>query len=98
MSEPFFVMRNNHASDCGEPPSIGNETPGRYHGYFENSFGEQWVFSYDHSSDAGELRGGDAGWKNVFQVIDGLSVGVILGQEEAQWLMACWRAATGERS
>jgi len=98
MSKPFFVMRNNHAGNCGEPPTVSNESPGTYHGYFENPFGEQWVFVYDRASKMGQLRGGDDGWENVFQVIDGRGVGVILGEEESQWLLACWHAATGERS
>ncbi len=97
MSTPFFVMRNNHMIGCGEPPAFTNEAPGRYHGYFENSYGEQWVFVYHRAGKKGELRGGDAGWEQVFEVIDGQARGVILGQDEIRWLQACWVAATAER-
>jgi len=98
VKQPFFIMRNNHTDNCGEPPIVTNEPSGTYYGYFENPFREQWVFKYDRASKRGELQGGDAGWENVFQVIDGRAVGLILGEEELQWLLACWHAATGERS
>ena len=47
MHEPFFAMRNIHGSDAGEPPICLNDGAGKYYGYFENFFGEQWVFVYD---------------------------------------------------
>jgi hypothetical protein len=97
VSEPFFAMRNNHVSGCGEPPLVRNEAPGRYYGYFENAYGEQWVFVYDRANKTAELRGGDVGRGQVFQVVGGRAPGLVLGQEEAHWLRAGWSAATGER-
>ena len=97
MSQPFFAMRNIHGSDSGEPPVFRNESSAKYHGYFENFHGEQWVFTYDRETKAAELFGGDAGWQHVFAVSDGQADGVLLGREELQWLQACWRAATGNR-
>jgi hypothetical protein len=91
---PFFVIRNNHSPDCGEPPTIGNDPPGKYLGYFENAYGEQWVFVYDQATGAAELRGGDAGWENSFPVEDGRVAGLVLNKHEVQWLQACWAAAT----
>ena len=69
----------------------------KYHGYFENGFGEQWAFVYDCETKTAELCGGDAGWQNMFAVIDGQAQGVILGRDELRWLQACWAAATGKR-
>lgn len=97
MDKPFFVMRNVHTNKCGTPPVVTNDVEGRYHGYFENSYGEQWVFVYDYSKKSGELRGGDANWDGIFQVVDGKVENLILGAEEAQWLSACWSAATARQ-
>jgi len=97
MDDQLFVMRNQHAPGCGEPPVFSNEVPGRYHGYFENAYGEQWVFVYDQTMKTGELRGGDAGWAQVYEVGNGQAEPrLVLQQEESEWLRACWRAATGK--
>lgn len=87
------MIWNKHTARCGEPPSIANEVESKYLGYFENRFGEQWVFVYDSVSKTGELRGGDMGWDTLTPVLDGRA-SVILGEAEADWLQACWKAAT----
>lgn len=46
MTEPLLRLRNNHSVACGDPPIINSEAPDMYVGYFENPFGEQWVFTY----------------------------------------------------
>ncbi len=94
--EPLFSANNAHAARSGTPPQIQQE-PGRYHGYFENRYGEQWLFVFDYAADQGYLRGGDAGWDNVF-VLPGdgtFPAGQlpILNEEEQLWLRACVRAA-----
>src|SRR5262249_37883631 len=35
---------------------------GLYYGYFENRYGEQFVFTFDRATGAGTVRGGDLGW------------------------------------
>jgi hypothetical protein len=72
---------------------LSNEAGDRYYGYFQNRFGEQWVFVYDLESKTGELRGGDIGWSTAVVVHDG-QVDIVLGQAERAWLQACWKAAT----
>ena len=94
MQSSFFSMCNVHVASCGAPPNFSNEDPGRYHGYFENQHGEQWVFTYDRSTKTALLRGGDAGWDQVYQVIDGQAPDLILSPEELLWLKSCWAAAT----
>lgn len=94
MKEPFFIMRNNHSENCGTPPTITNETANKYYGYFENEFGEQWVFVYDRVTKKAVLYGGDVEWGNEYQVKDGRVQGLILDQNELNWLNACWKAAT----
>ena len=94
MSEPLLTIRNHHNPSCGDPPIVNGNDPNIYIGYFENPFGEQWVFTYDRETKRGLLRGGDAGWNTAIEVEDG-KPDVVLGPEESQWLEACWRAAGG---
>ena len=95
MSGPFFQIWNTHTDACGTPPAIANKGNEKfYYGYFQNRFGEQWVFTYDLTEKTGELRGGDIGWDTVVPVRDG-KVDVMLGKAEGAWLLACWIAATG---
>jgi hypothetical protein len=93
MDNPFFIIYNKHSSGCGSPPIIINNEP-NYYGYFENEYGEQWVFIYNRQTRIAELRGGDVGWENIYQVIDGVTPELILGAEEQKWLQACWKSAT----
>lgn len=94
MSEPLLKIRNHHSPTCGDPPIVNGDDPALYIGYFENPFGEQWIFTYDRKTKKGLLRGGDAGWNTALDV-EGDTPAVVLGPEESQWLKACWRAASG---
>ena len=95
MKSPFFQILNVHNESCGEPPTVTNKGNEKvYRGYFENRFGEQWVFLYDLTRKVGELRGGDIGWDKVLEIREG-KADVMLGTAETAWLMACWTAATG---
>jgi hypothetical protein len=93
MTNPLFAMWNKHTAACGVAPAITNRSGDQYYGYFQNRFGEQWVFVYDPERKVGELRGGDIGWDTVALVTDG-HVEVLLGKAETVWLQACWQAAT----
>ena len=95
MSAPLLQSRNHHSLSCGDPPIIKGDDPNVYLGYFQNAFGEQWVFSYDRTTRKAELRGGDIGWNTVHEVRDGKVGELVLGREELAWLQACWKAATG---
>jgi hypothetical protein len=97
MSEPLLRIRNHHAAGCGDPPIISSDDPALYVGYFENPYGEQWVFTYDRKTRKAELRGGDIGWNTVQTVRDGKVDDLILGSEEVTWLRACWQAAVGRQ-
>ena len=66
-----------------------------YTGYFENAFGEQWIFTYDRDTGRGELRGGDIGWNTTHPVLNGEPGGLMLSATESTWLQTCWNAATG---
>lgn len=97
MNNKVFIMENKHAESCGTPPIITNTNSNKYFGYFENEFGEQWVFVYDPDTGKGELRGGDVDWNNVFEVLNGRVPDLILGASEQKWLEACWESATSGR-
>jgi hypothetical protein len=59
-----FAAYNNHTEYCGRPPCLRNsDDPRLYYGYFENRFGEQFVFTYDEAAGTGSVWGGDIGWE-----------------------------------
>jgi hypothetical protein len=92
----IFQARNNHSVRCGKPPEVDASVRKRYHGYFENEFGEQAIFIYDHEVNEGILYMGDAGWERAFKVIGARVPELVLSESEALWLYNCWRTATGE--
>lgn len=58
-----FAAYNCHTPSCGRPPRVCNlDTPALYHGYLENGFGEQFVFTFDRTTATGTVSGGDLGW------------------------------------
>jgi hypothetical protein len=58
-----FAAYNTHHERCGAPPRLRNtDNPGLYHGYFENRYREQFVFTYDRATVTGTVSGGDLGW------------------------------------
>jgi hypothetical protein len=94
MTKPLLRILNRHSAECGAPPHVTDADPNVYIGYFENPFGEQWVFTFNKKTRQGELRGGDVDWTRVYSVVNGTVAGLVLGPEETVWLLACWRAAT----
>lgn len=94
MSDPLLTIRNHHSAFCGDPPIITAEDSATYVGYFENRFGEQWLFTYNRKSGEAVLRGGDIGWNTAHMVVDGNVGDLLLNADEQSWLRACWNAAT----
>jgi len=88
----LFRISNHHTGNSGQPPVVDGDEPDKYHGYFANRYGEQAVFIYDYGTHEASVRMGDAGWDNVHRVVDGRVEGVILNEEEAAWIRACWLA------
>lgn len=93
MSEPLLKIRNHHSLSCGDPPIIDDDSDQCYVGYFENIHGEQWIFTLDRRTGTSTVRGGDAGWNSVFNVIDGIAEGLVITEDEQLWLRACWSAS-----
>jgi hypothetical protein len=90
---PLFTVSNHHTAQAGRPPAINGDESGAYHGYFENRYGEQFIFVYRKDTSEGTLWGGDVGWK-PHRVVDAKVESLILSREEKAWLQACWEAAT----
>ena len=95
---PIFSVGNKHVAGSGQPPHFDGDAQGRYHGYFENEYGEQAVFVFDYETGMGTLWMGDAGWDNIIAVVDGVAQDLILNEAEVLWLQACWLAATAASS
>jgi hypothetical protein len=90
-------VENVHTESCGLPPAIAKgQDDDRYVGYFENRYGEQWVVEIDREAKTGVLRGGDIGWDQRVELRNGGVLDILLSRDEQAWLVACWRAATGE--
>jgi hypothetical protein len=71
---------NQHTAQCGTPPRpFSKESPALYVGYFENPFGEPWIFTFDRTTREARLRGGDVDWATMHIVWDGRVDGMILG-------------------
>ncbi len=94
---PLFRLSNHHTDDCGRPPAVDGDEPGKYFGYFANPHGEQTVFVYDYQTREATVKMGDAGWGNAHRVVDGRVEGIILSESETAWLRACWLAAAEGR-
>jgi hypothetical protein len=91
----FLRVSNRHAAVA---PTI-EEGPGRYLGYFENKFGEQFVFVHEDGELDATVFGGDVGWeRRRVREAGGLpDVGdLVLGEEERAFLRACWIATRGD--
>ncbi|MFN5101221.1 MAG: hypothetical protein ACK5GJ_00340 [Planctomycetota bacterium] len=93
MSNPVLKIRNHHALVSGDPPIIDDSKPEQYIGYFENLFGEQWIFTCDRATGKATLRGGDIGWNKAIDVSDGSPGDLALNATEAQWLECCLAAS-----
>jgi len=89
----IFTAYNHHTPECGTPPHLDSLMERRYVGYFENEYGEQWIFVYDSERAEATLYGGDIGWEepHTFKTLDQLSI--VFNEPEKLWLTACWNAA-----
>jgi hypothetical protein len=94
MTDPMIKITTHHAAECGDPPVVDGKTFNGYVGYFENGYGDQWVFTRDRDSAQATLCGGDVGWNTRFDVVDGRVQDLILGEDERLWLVACWAASS----
>lgn len=60
----LFHVDNHMCEDCGTPPDFAIPADRSvWSSYFENRYGEQWVFQYCRKTKELTLRGGDCGWE-----------------------------------
>ena len=64
-----------------------------YTSCFTNRYGEEWEFEYDPGRGEGILRGSDVDWQE-YRIIGGQAPGLILNEEEIQWLQKTWTELT----
>ncbi len=93
MSEPLLRVLNHHAVACGDPPIVDGSDQNLYIGYFENDYGEQWIFTRDRTTGTATLRGGDIGWNSSIDVTNGPAADLVLNHSELQWLESCLAAS-----
>ena len=96
-SHLVFAARERARPGRARPPGITNlDRPGSYFGYFQNQYGEAWLFEYDPDRGRGYLWGEDVDWER-HEVVGGLVPALNLNRHELAWLRACWEAATESR-
>lgn len=86
---PLLSIPNLHDTHA---PVVFASNPDVYVGYFENCYGEQWVFTYDRRTNKAVVTGGDVSWKE-YPVHSGGYADLVLNREECAWLEACWHSA-----
>jgi hypothetical protein len=87
----LLQIDNVHASACGPPPSV--DATGNYLGYFENCYGEQWVFIGDRKTGKAIVRGGDCGWEREYKLsLKRPCPDTILNEPEKMWIITCFMA------
>ncbi len=89
--ERLLEIGNSHVADCGSPPSL--DATDKYVGYFENPFGEQWVFIGDRKTGKAVVRGGDVGWERETEIsFDRPCPDMVLDEAEKLWVITCFMA------
>lgn len=66
-----------------------------YTSHYRNEYGEEWTFEYNYSNKMVTLRGSDVDWQ-IYPVINGHPVGLILTRGEEEWLETAWQNAMKE--
>jgi hypothetical protein len=78
-----FAAHNHHDPRCGPPPRLRDtDNPGLYYGYFENRYGEQFIFTFDRATGTGTVSGGDLGWGDPKAFTLGLLDGALRSTED----------------
>ena len=92
----LFVVENRHTSAHGlaKSPTFHDNDPARCTSFFQDEFGEQAVFVYDHKERNSTLYLGIQQWQPIrlYHAVPS-SLKHPLHESQALWLQACWRAA-----
>jgi hypothetical protein len=88
-NERLLEIDNRHFASCGPPPTL--DARNKYVGYFENPYGEQWVFIGDPETGEAVIRGGDIGWAAEHKVsLKDPCPKIILNDAERMWIITCF--------
>ncbi|HET7050209.1 MAG TPA: hypothetical protein VFI54_18235 [Solirubrobacteraceae bacterium] len=93
--DELLRVSNRHAA-----VPVFEERPGRYLGYFENKFGEQFVFVHEDGELDATVFHGDDDWEPrcVTDASGVPDVGdLVLNDEERAFVIACWIATAWRR-
>ena len=94
MKQTIMSIDNHHVESCGIPPVI-NADEWDYIGYFENEYGEQFIFL--SKDDESFLYCGDAGWDTLYKIEEyGDVPGLTMHNCELIWVVNCWVARFGD--
>ncbi len=90
--ERLLEVDNLHCADCGPAPAL--DAAGKYVGYFENCYGDQWMFIGDPRTGEAVIRGGDIRWATECKVsvTNPYPAELVLGESEKHWIIACFMA------
>ena len=88
----LLEIDNAHGAECGAPPLL--DATDKYLGYFENTYGEQWVFIGDRKTGEAVVRGGDVDWATEYKVSvkKPCPAGLVLNEPEKHWIITCFMA------
>ena len=59
ISNPMLAIRNNHATFYSDPPIVSAKAASTHIGFFENRFGEQYIFTWYREINVAILRDGN---------------------------------------
>ncbi|CAH1000956.1 hypothetical protein LEM8419_01969 [Neolewinella maritima] len=94
--ENVFAITNQHVPDSGELPKV--DTEGKYKGYYENVYGEQFIFLGDRQTERAVIYGGDFGWETEIVIFAGMDGGDwIFGDAEILWISNCYATMTNSK-
>ncbi len=88
MFDPLLKISNHHALAFA-PLIIEDTKPDQYIGYFENIFGEQWIFTRNLQRVWQNCAAGNFGCNREIDVTDGACGELTLNATEAEWLECC---------
>lgn len=92
----MITIRNKHAPECGEMPTIDSDECD-YISVYENESGEQWVFFKRKGSNVAQITGGDIDWQvlTLDELQNKFMGGIVMDRLEQWWVKTCTEALAG---
>jgi hypothetical protein len=94
VQSPILTAYNTHIDEGHAAPVFVDQGQVElYIGYFVSGLGDQWIYTYDYVTQRATLRGGDLGWGDAVEVMNGRAPELVLNEAEQLWVRACWTAS-----